>query len=41
MKTGKMATISEKFKVELEAMEQGKEPNTQLMKIVEQIAKEL
>lgn len=41
MKTGKMATISEKFKAEIEAMEQGKEPNAQLMKIVEQIANEL
>lgn len=41
MKTGKLANVSEKFDAEIKAMEEGKEPNAQLMKIVEQIAKEL
>jgi hypothetical protein len=41
MKTGKLPNISEKFKAEIEAMENGKEPNKNLMKIVEQIANEL
>jgi hypothetical protein len=41
MKTGKLANVSEKFKAEIEAMEKGKEPNAQLMSIIENIAKEL
>ena len=41
MKTGKLPNISEKFQAEIEAMEGGKEPNKQLMEIIEKITKEL
>jgi hypothetical protein len=41
VKTGKLPNVSEKFKAEIEAMENGKEPNKQLMEIVEKIAKEM
>jgi len=40
-KTGKLPNVSEKFKAEIEAMENGKEPNKQLMEIIEKIANEL
>lgn len=41
IKTGKIANVSEKFKEEIKAMEEGKEPNTQLMKVIENLIKEL
>jgi hypothetical protein len=41
LKTGKLPNVSEKFKAEIEAMENGKEPNKQLMEIVEKITNEL
>lgn len=41
VKTGKIANVSEKFKAEIEAMEKGKEPNAQLMSVIENIVKEL
>lgn len=40
VKTGKIANVSEKFQAEIEAMENGKEPNAQLMQVIEKIVKE-
>lgn len=39
--TGKLETVSEKFKAEIEAMEAGKTPNSKLMDFVENIVNEM
>lgn len=41
VKTGKIQNVSEKFQAEIEAMEKGKEPNEGIMKIIENIVKEI
>jgi hypothetical protein len=41
VKTGKIKNVSERFQAEIEAMENGKEPNAQLMEVIENITKEL
>lgn len=41
IKTGKIANVSEKFQAEIKAMEEGKEPNAQVMSIIENIVKEI
>lgn len=41
IKTGKLPNVSEKFQAEIEVMEKGKEPNKQLMEIIEKITSEL
>jgi DNA polymerase III sliding clamp (beta) subunit (PCNA family) len=41
IKTGKLPNVSEKFKAELEAMENGKEPNAAIVEIIENIVKDL
>jgi hypothetical protein len=41
IKTGKIQNVSEKFEAEIQSMQEGKEPNAQLMKIIEKITNEL
>lgn len=41
IKTGKLPNVSEKFKAEIEAMENGKEPNAQLMEALAKIVAEI
>lgn len=41
VQTGKIANVSEKFQAEIKAMEEGKEPNAQLMSIIEKIVNEI
>jgi hypothetical protein len=41
IKTGKLPNVSEKFKAEIEAMEDGKEPNAAIVQIIENIVKDL
>jgi len=41
VKTGKIKNVSERFQAEIETMEKGKEPNKQLMQVIEKITKEL